>query len=249
MAWCGWLWLCPLSLTDHHMMNHTPTESKSTHTHTFVNTHSSQALQSWVHLKPSQEESQLSSSLVVCPDINFNKPAEFAPAAPRKIHQGAKGRREEAEPQPYAVRVSLLLCLWFVPSARSDSCPTDSSAHAPVGLLEQLNERLHVRIWTKARTKTTRKQIQADRRQSETSPSLFCNFAAFYRHLSSHWDHCPLLQSKGTLPISITEWYKSWEFKDISKKNWKFAWLLPLFYLSSGWVWALSVFNNNKKET
>lgn len=39
MAWCGWLWLCPLSLTDHHMMNHTPTECQHTHTHTFVNTH------------------------------------------------------------------------------------------------------------------------------------------------------------------------------------------------------------------
>lgn len=68
----------------------------------------------------------------------------------KKINQGAKGRREKAEPQPSAVRVSLLLSVWFVPLARSDSCPTDSSAHAPVGLLEQLNERLHVRIWPKS---------------------------------------------------------------------------------------------------
>lgn len=67
-----------------------------------------------------------------------------------KIHQGAKGRREKAEPQSSTVRVSLLLSLWFVPLARSDSCPTDSSAHAPVGLLEQLNECLHARIWPKS---------------------------------------------------------------------------------------------------
>jgi len=31
-AWCGWLWLCLLSSPDHHMMNHIPAPSKTTHT-------------------------------------------------------------------------------------------------------------------------------------------------------------------------------------------------------------------------
>lgn len=31
MAWCGWLWLRLLSPPDHHMMNHIPALSKTTH--------------------------------------------------------------------------------------------------------------------------------------------------------------------------------------------------------------------------
>lgn len=38
-AWRGGLWFCPLRLTDHRMMNHTPAQSKSAHTHTHTQTH------------------------------------------------------------------------------------------------------------------------------------------------------------------------------------------------------------------
>ena len=36
MAWCGWLWLRLLSPPDHHMMNHIPALSKTTHTHAHI---------------------------------------------------------------------------------------------------------------------------------------------------------------------------------------------------------------------
>lgn len=63
MAWCGWLWLRLLSPPDHHMMNHIPAPSKTTHTHT--HTEKAEPTRSQHSSERSQQEKQLSSSLVV----------------------------------------------------------------------------------------------------------------------------------------------------------------------------------------
>lgn len=122
MAWCGWLWLRLLSPPDHHMMNHIPVSSKTTHTQTRTDPPVLSTAQSG----PSKRNNcPLRSS---CMEINFNKPSrssqqQCGEQEKQKIHQGAKGRREKTQLQPFAVR-SLFLSL-------CDLCPWPGPIHVP----------------------------------------------------------------------------------------------------------------------
>lgn len=118
MAWCGWLWLRLLSPPDHHMMNHIPALSKNdTHTNTDTRTHTHRGRPT--RSKHSSEQSQQRETTVLSPRRAWrliltsqrSSQQRQGEQEKQKIHQGAKGRREKAELQPSAVRVSLLLTL------------------------------------------------------------------------------------------------------------------------------------------
>lgn len=112
-AWCGWLWLCLLSPPDHHMMNHVPALSKTTHTHSCLHGDTSSPA---LHSSQQPRQENLPPSPSPCMEINFNKPSQssqqqYREQEKQKIHQGAWGRREKALLQPAAVRAFLLLKL------------------------------------------------------------------------------------------------------------------------------------------
>lgn len=109
MAWCGWLWLRLLSRPDHCMMNHIPAASSNcTHARSQIHQISAQ-----LRAIPAREATVLlpccAWRLILTSQQGSRRPHRGQEKL--KIHQGAKGRREKAEPQPSAVRVSLLLSL------------------------------------------------------------------------------------------------------------------------------------------
>lgn len=113
MAWCGWLWLRLLSPPDHHMMNHIPATSKTAHTYTHTHIGQTHQFSAQLRAVPARETTVLiprrAWRLILTSQRSSQQ--QHREKEKQKIHQGAKGRREKAEPQPSAVRVSLLLSL------------------------------------------------------------------------------------------------------------------------------------------
>lgn len=97
-AWRGGLWFCPLRLTDHRMMNHTPAQSTSAHTHTHTR-------------KPTGGSNTAPPSASYPESMTPSLVGHVCTSSTEGSRKGSKdaaeGRREEAEPQPYAVRASL----------------------------------------------------------------------------------------------------------------------------------------------